>query len=51
VEFLNENSVLRRERFLKEMQCDESNKINAISLALYRAQHGRIDNLSTAVKQ
>ena len=43
--------ILLKERFLKELEKNDSNKINALLLGSYRQKHGRIDSLTTAVKQ
>jgi hypothetical protein len=43
--------ILIRERFLKELTRNASNKINALLLNSYSQKRGKIDNLSAAVKQ
>lgn len=46
-----EAQMLIRENFLKELERNDTDRINALLLAGYRQKHGKIDNLSTAVKQ
>jgi hypothetical protein len=46
-----EAQILIKERFLKELERNDSNRINALLLAGYRQTHAKIDKLSTAVKQ
>jgi hypothetical protein len=46
-----EAQFLIKERFLEELERNESNKINALLLGSYRQKHSVIDSSSTAVKQ
>ena len=46
-----EAQFLIKDRFLEELERNESNKINALLLGSYRQKHSAIDSSSTAVKQ
>ena len=46
-----EAQFLIKDRFLEELERNESNKINALLLGSYRQKHSVIDSRSTAVKQ
>ena len=46
-----EAQFLIKDRFLEELERNESNKINALLLGSYRQKHSVIDSSSTAVKQ
>lgn len=43
--------ILIKDRFLKELERNDSNKINALLLTGYRAKHGTIDSSTIAIKQ